>query len=181
MGLTVTLDLIVAALLAATIIYAVILSKRLGALRNDKAQLEALIRSLDESARRAESAIAMLKRTSDEAGRELQMRIDQGQGLRTDLSYMIDFGGGLADRLESGVRAQREERNSGAPRQPRPDETRQEARQEPRSQRRAAAPQNPEARPEARMDPAGENEDARVAGFPSRAERLLRRALDARR
>ena len=172
MGLTVTLDLIVAALLAATIVYAVILSKRLGALRNDKAQLEALIRSLDESARRAESAIAALKRTSDETGRELQMRIDQGQGLRTDLSYMIDLGGGLADRLESGVRAQREERNGGAPRQPRQEEARQGQRQ----QRRVAPPN-----PEVRKDPAGEEEDARVAGFPSRAERLLRRALDARR
>ncbi len=169
MGLTVTLDLIVAGLLVATIVYAIILSKRLGALRNDKAQLEALIRSLDESARRAESAIAVLKRTSDEAGRELQMRIDQGQGLRTDLSYMIDLGGGLADRLESGVRAQRDERNGAAPRPARTEES--------RAPRRPAVPQPGEAR----KAPADDDEDPRVAGFPSRAERLLRRALDARR
>jgi hypothetical protein len=169
MGLTVTLDLIVAALLAATIVYAIILSKRLGALRNDKAQLEALIRSLDETTRRAESAIGLLKRTSDETGHELQTRIDLGQGLRTDLSYMIDLGGGLADRLESGVRAQRDERNGAPARQPRQDEG--------RAQRRSAASPDSDARKEA----AGEGEDARVAGFPSRAERLLRRALDARR
>ena len=61
MTLSILLDALVAGLLVATIAYAMVLTRRLGALRNDKAQLEALVRSLDESSRRAESGIAALK------------------------------------------------------------------------------------------------------------------------
>ena len=95
MTLTVMLDLVVAGLLAVTIVYAMLLSRRLGALRNDTAQLEALVKSLDDSARRAEAGVAALNVAAAEVGRELQQRLDQGRTLRTDLSYIIDLGGNL--------------------------------------------------------------------------------------
>ena len=49
MTLNIVLDIVVAGLLLATIAYAMLLSRRLGALRNDKQQLEALVSSLDAS------------------------------------------------------------------------------------------------------------------------------------
>ncbi|MBV9523813.1 MAG: hypothetical protein JO010_13525, partial [Alphaproteobacteria bacterium] len=109
MNITVALDILVAALLVAMIVYAMLLSRRLGALRNDKQQLEALVASLDASAQRAEAGIATLKAAADQIGQQLQQRLDQGQSLRTDLAYIVELGGGLADRLEAALRAKRED------------------------------------------------------------------------
>ena len=78
MTLTLGLDIVVAVLLLATIAYAMVLSRRLGALRDDKAQLQALVKSLDESARRAQASVAALKIDAEEIGQDLQRRVDQG-------------------------------------------------------------------------------------------------------
>jgi hypothetical protein len=172
MTLSVMLDMVVAGLLVATIVYAVLLSRRLGALRNDKEQLEALVRSLDDSVRRAESGIAALKDAAAEIGHELQQRLDRGQALRTDLTYIIDLAGGLADRLEGSIRAMR-------------GDARAEASAEPAPRKRPDAPASPDPSlaGERRIVPVGTadpDDKPRVTGFPSRAERLLRRALEAR-
>ena len=159
MTLTLALDIVVAVLLLATIAYAMVLSRRLGALRDDKAQLQALVKSLDDSSRRAEAGIAALKTAADEIGRGLQEKVERGQALRTDLTYILEMGGTLADRLEGAIRAGRGDAKSVPAAS---DETPALAgRREPVD---AAAPDN----------------HPRVTGFPSRAERLLRRALEAR-
>jgi Domain of unknown function (DUF6468) len=145
-------------------------------MRNDKQQLEALVRSLDESARRAEAGVATLKQAADNIGRDLQQRLDQGHALRADLSYIIDLGGNLADRLEGNIRAKRSEPKAAAA---------PGAEAEARPRRRTPVRASEES------PPAGERRDpeppavvpsdtGRVTGFPSRAERLLRRALEAR-
>ena len=69
MNLNIVLDVVVAGLLLATIAYAILLSRRLGALRNDKRQLEALVSSLDISSQRAEAGIASLKDAAEQIGR----------------------------------------------------------------------------------------------------------------
>jgi Domain of unknown function (DUF6468) len=174
MNLTVTLDILVAVLLVATIVYALLLSRRLGALRNDKEQLVALIRSLDESARRAENGIAGLRNAADEIGQQLQKRLDQGESLRTDLSYIVELGSGLADRLETAIRSNREDAKPstarGAGAEPAPKAPRRSA---------AATVATQAANADAAAPTPGDAE--RVTGFPSRAERLLRRALEMRR
>jgi Flp pilus assembly protein TadB len=109
MNVNIVLDVIVAGLLVATIAYAILLSRRLGALRNDKQQLEALVSSLDISSQRAEAGIASLKEAAERIGQQLQQRVEQGKALQTDLSYIIDLGGGLADRLEGTIRARRDD------------------------------------------------------------------------
>src|SRR5258707_7472717 len=114
MTLNIVLDIVVAGLLLATIAYAVLLSRRLGALRNDKQQLEALVSSLDISSQRAEAGIASLKEAAERIGQQLQQRVEQGKALQTDLSYVIDLGGALADRLERTIRAPRDAQPSPA-------------------------------------------------------------------
>jgi len=170
MTLTTVLDAVVAALLVATIVYAMLLSRRLAALRDDKQQLEALIRSLDQSAQRAEAGIASLKLAADRIGHELQQQVDRGQGLRTDLGYMIEMAGGLADRLETTMRAARGDAPATPP-----------AGDQVKPRRREAAPEAPADAPPRAASGAAPGEGASIAGFPSRAERLLRRALEARR
>jgi hypothetical protein len=173
MTLNIILDVVVAGLLVATIVYANLLSRRLGALRNDKQQLEALVSSLDASSQRAEGSVAALRETAERIGQQLQQRIDQGKALQSDLSYIIDLGGGLADRLEGTIRARRDD-NRGAP----------TAEPEPAPRRRLAGERSldtPRSRAGAEESTAAAADAARIADFPSRAERLLRGALEARR
>jgi hypothetical protein len=174
MTLNIVLDVVVAGLLLATIVYAVLLSRRLGALRNDKQQLEALVSSLDISSQRAEAGIASLKEAAERIGQQLQQRVEQGKALQSDLSYIIDLGGGLADRLEGTIRARRDETKPAAGADA-PDlrPRRRVAGERPVEKPRASFAQDEVVAPAV--------EPGRVADFPSRAERLLRGALEARR
>src|SRR6185437_16521557 len=64
---------------------------------------------LMQASQSAEAGIRGLKTAADETGRELQKKVQEAQSLRDDLAYMIDRGGGVADRMESSLRARREE------------------------------------------------------------------------
>ena len=150
MTIAIVVDLLLAGLLAAAIGYAALLNKRLTALRTDKGALETLVVGLQEASMRAEAGVNGLKAAADLAGRQLQQKVELAQGLRDDLAYMIDRGGSLADRLEGGIKHGRDAENA-------------------RRERDAAAPSAPPLMGE-----------TRVAGFPSKAERELRRALESR-
>ena len=105
MSFSLVLDVLVAGLLIVTISYAVMLNRRLGSLRRDKAELEKLAAGFGEATARAEESIGKLKATAD----DLRGRIDKAQALRDDLAFLIDRGGSAADRLEETVRAARNE------------------------------------------------------------------------
>ena len=97
------LDVLVAILLVVTIGYAMALNKRLGVLRRDKAELEELAGSFVDATTRAEESISRLKHTAD----DLKERMEKAQSLHDDLAFLIDRGGGAADRLEEMIRAAR--------------------------------------------------------------------------
>jgi len=178
-------DIVVSLLLIASIGYSIVLNKRLGALRADKSQLETVVRGLHDASVRAESGIAALRAAADQAGRGLQNKIEAAQSLREDLAYMVDRGTGLADRLEGAIRSGRDEARTAAPAVAVPrasaapsggDGATAGGADEPLSTRlrdllRRADPIGPASSPD---------DDARITGFPSRAERDLRRALDGR-
>ena len=99
------LDLLTILLLGATITYAVILNKRLGRLREDKAELEGLASTFGQATARAQESIGRLKATAD----DLQAAIDKADSLRDDLAFLLDRGSSAADRLEQLVRRARDE------------------------------------------------------------------------
>jgi hypothetical protein len=103
------LDILVAILLVVTIVYAVLLNRRLGVLRQDRAELERLTLTFADALRRAEDGIGRLKTTAD----ALQDRIDRAQSLRDDLAFLTERGGSAADRLEDLVRTARKEAGVG--------------------------------------------------------------------
>ncbi len=105
MEFSLILDVVVAILLMVTIGYAVVLNKRLGNLRRDKAELEKLALGFNDATTRAEDGIAELKATTD----LLQGRIDKAESLRDDLVFLVDRGSSAADRLEEQVRVARDE------------------------------------------------------------------------
>jgi hypothetical protein len=153
-------DLVVAILLVVTIIYAAVLNRRLAALRSDKMELQTLIPSLSTASHGAEAAVAALKSANEEFGRQLETKVARAQGLGDDLSYMIERGSTLADRLEGALRAQRDLPGADTP------------------------AHKPEARTvalaEARTDSAAK-ERGNHSSLPSRTERDLLRALAGRR
>ena len=158
MTFAVFVDIVLCVLLATAIGYGALLSRRLSALRTDKGVLESLVVALQEASLRAEAGVNGLKAAAELAGRQLQQKTEVAQGLRDDLAYMIDRGGGLADRIEDAIKQGRAT-----------DDAKREA---------AAAPA-PDAETPVRAA-APVTGEKRVTGFPSKAERELRRALDAR-
>jgi hypothetical protein len=173
MTVTLAADLTVAVLLVITIYYAAKLSRRLSALRADKAALQTLVQSLTQASQSAEAGIRGLRSAAEESGRELQKKLQEAQGLRDDLAYMIDRGGSLADRMESSLRTRREERTS-EPTRPRPVEAAPRAAAPPPRREAKSGPTNFIQEMAARLAPGG-------AAAPSRAERDLLRALGGRR
>lgn len=173
------LDILLAILLAVTIAYAVTLNRKLGVLRQDRAELERLTQNFGESTRRAEESIGRLRATAD----TLQERIDKAQALRDDLAFLADRGGSTADRLEDLVRAARKE--TGGP--VIPAATAKAAAAAPSVQAGTETPRAPAPRPA--PAPAPEPRPAPPAraplqGFPeprSEAERELLKALESAR
>lgn len=99
LDLTVAFDVLIAVLLSATIAYAVVLNRKLTALRNAKADLERLLRSLSDSTGKAESGIEAMRTHASESGEILQRRIGEARALSDDLAFLLEKGTPLADRL----------------------------------------------------------------------------------
>jgi uncharacterized protein DUF6468 len=109
MTVTLICDITVAILLIATIGYAAVLNRRLGVLREDRTKLEELIQGLNVASINAQSGIAGLRKATDEVGKDLEKELAASRSLRDDLHYLIERGGTIADRLESGIRTRRDE------------------------------------------------------------------------
>ncbi len=103
------LDVVVILLLVPTIVYAIILNKRLTALRRSREELSKVVNSFNEATMRAEAGIPKLKKATTEANQTLKDRVDKAQTLRDDLAFMIERAEELASRLEGAVRAARNE------------------------------------------------------------------------
>lgn len=171
MSLSLAADSIVSVLLLITICYAAILSRKLSALRGDKAALKALISQLAEASQSAEAGVVGFQVAAQDIGRELEKKLQDAQSLRDDLAYMIERGGAAADRLEGTIRTRRDEAKPEAPRERTPERPR-------------VPPAPTPARAESRAAQKFVQEmAARLAPppTPSRAERELLRALGGRR
>jgi hypothetical protein len=108
------LDLLVIALLIPTIIYAVILNRRLTALRKSRDELAKVVANFNDATMRAEAGIPKLKKATNEANVALKDRVEKAQALRDDLAFMIERAEELAAKLESAVRVARSESAFGA-------------------------------------------------------------------
>ena len=103
------LDVVVILLLVPTLIYAVILNRRLAALRRSREELSKVVNSFNEATMRAEAGIPKLKKATTEANHTLKDRVEKAQTLRDDLAFMIERAEELAARLEGAVRMARAE------------------------------------------------------------------------
>lgn len=114
MTLDTLLNLAVIALLIPTIIYAIILNRRLSALRKSRDELAKVVANFNDATLRAEAGIPKLKKATNEASMALKDRVEKAQSLRDDLAFMIERAEEMATRIESGVRVARSEAAFGA-------------------------------------------------------------------
>lgn len=101
------LDILLIALLTATLFHAVRLERALGVLKRDRSALESLVASFNASTQAAETGIERLHAATEGAGRQIQRQIDTATPLKDDLTFLVQRGEGLADRLEELVSAAR--------------------------------------------------------------------------
>jgi len=90
----------VAGLLVAMIGYAVVLNRRLAALRDNQAEISRLAEVLAKATGRAQDSIATLRQAGEEAGGALKKQIAEGRALSDELALIIGAGNNLAERLE---------------------------------------------------------------------------------
>jgi hypothetical protein len=94
------LDLLMIALLGATIFYAFRLSRHLETFRSNRSEMERLIRDLSTQITRAQEGISALEETAGETGKELRDLVLRGKELSDELQLMTEAGNSLATRLE---------------------------------------------------------------------------------
>ncbi len=102
------LDIIIVVLLLTTIIWCVILNRRLRGLRANQGELATLIAELNLATSRAESGITVLKANADEAGASLQTSIEQAERLNDDLAYLSERGTRLVEQLDGPTKRARQ-------------------------------------------------------------------------
>ena len=109
-------DALVAVLLVVTIVYAVILNRKLPALRDAKTEMQQLLLGFAEATSKAERGLAAFRDAAEGVGQELQRQIESGRALTDDLSFLMQRGANLADRLSDCAPARRgtESGESGA-------------------------------------------------------------------
>lgn len=110
------LDLVMIVLLAATIVYAIILNRKLAAFRRSREDMQNFLTAFNAANERAETSITALKDMAEQSGERLREDIEKASALNEDLTFMVDRGESIANRLEkaaSDVNAGR--RSSGAP------------------------------------------------------------------
>jgi hypothetical protein len=106
-GMEWILDILLVVLLTATLVHAIRLERALGVLKRDRSAMQELVASFDASTRAAETGIARLHATADGPGRQIQQLIERGTTLKEDLTFLVQRGEGLADRLDEGLRSAR--------------------------------------------------------------------------
>ena len=101
------LDIALIGLLAVTLFHALRLERALGVLKQDRAALEQMIAAFNNSTRQAEAGIERLRGAADGAGRAIARHLDDARALKDDLTFLMERGTKLADRVDALVRAGR--------------------------------------------------------------------------
>lgn len=99
-GMGLFLDIVIIALLGATIFYAMRLSRHLDVFRSNRSDMERLIRELSMQITRAQEGVTALDDAAKESGDELRELVNKSRALSEELALMNEAGNSLAERLE---------------------------------------------------------------------------------
>ncbi len=99
------LDIIVAALLGATIFFSWRLSRNIRTIRQSRSDLSIFLNDFNDAITRAELCIIRLREMDNEVGREIRSNIDKARFLSNDLAFLIQKGAEVADSIEGGIKS----------------------------------------------------------------------------
>jgi hypothetical protein len=136
-------------------------------MRRTRGEIEALIRELATASATAESSLRGLHQLADSVGRDVEDRVRAGQGLREELSFLVDRASAIADRLAATPAPPR-----AAPEAGQPQGAGSRANRVVQAMRQRGKPGQPHGAAAA---------DAGIAHQASDAERALMRALESAR
>lgn len=117
--LSLLMNMLMAGLLLATIVYCLKLNKRIRVLQDSKSELARIIREFDASTQRATQNINEIHAATMRISENIQHKIDKANYLADDLQYMIEKGNKLAGKVDdTPARPVRPEPQRAAPNQP---------------------------------------------------------------
>jgi hypothetical protein len=105
MNLAFFLELTLTLLLALTLVYCIVLERRLSAVQKGQQSLGNTIRRLDAAIENAGTALAALKAASSSTVEALEERIKRARALADELSLMTSSGERIAERFDRAVTA----------------------------------------------------------------------------
>ena len=114
MNISLIVELVLSALLLATIVYCAILERRLSALRKGQDGLKTTISHLNEAITAAGSSMRMLKSTAAGAADALGERITRGRAIADELSLLVASGDRIAERMDRSAQPRAASNGSGA-------------------------------------------------------------------
>jgi ABC-type transporter Mla subunit MlaD len=100
LSLSLVLDIFIVILLAGTIFYTARLSFYLKNFRQNRSELKQIIADLSKQIDKAEKSIDGLHKAADEAGADLQSRMNKANSMFDELDIIVQTGDSLATRLE---------------------------------------------------------------------------------
>jgi len=95
------MNLLMAGLLLATMIYCWRLNTRIQVLQDSKSELARIIREFDETTEKATQNIAEIHKAASRISDNMQHKIDKANYLANDLEYMIEKGNKIIGKTES--------------------------------------------------------------------------------
>lgn len=113
-GLAIILDILVLVLLASTIFFAGRLSLHLRDFRQNRQNMDRILRELAGHIAKAEQAVHGMRESARESGRDLQSRINEARAMVDELNLMTQSGNNIAKRMEKSVDRGRRPRASVA-------------------------------------------------------------------
>jgi biopolymer transport protein ExbB/TolQ len=103
MSFTLIIDFIVIALLVATIMYATILNRKMASLYQNRAELQQFLTQFTASLAKAEQSMHNLKKNGETAFATVHEHLQQALALRDDLSFLVERGEAIANRLDETI------------------------------------------------------------------------------
>lgn len=99
--LSLVINVLMAALLMATMVYCRRLNVRVKLLQDSKSDLARIIHDFDESTKRATESIAEIHRATNRLSENIQHKIDKANFLADDLQYMIEKGQKMSGKVDN--------------------------------------------------------------------------------
>ena len=99
MNLALILDVLLIILLVATIVYAMVLHRRLSMLRSEKDGLETFLERMNQATVKADASLKGIRQTAEQAQALLNDPMVKAQALRDELLFLIERADGSAERL----------------------------------------------------------------------------------